>query len=123
MNLKRLPESELEIMNILWQQGKPLKTSEIAEFCQDNNWTMSTIQALLARLYERNFVILKKEGRLKLYEPLVKEEDYKSCETEWFMTKVHNNSVKSLVTSLIDLTKLSKSDIDELEEILKKAGK
>ncbi|MEG0076938.1 BlaI/MecI/CopY family transcriptional regulator [Anaerorhabdus sp.] len=121
--MKKLPEAELEIMNVLWRENRPLKTSEIGEYCKQNNWTMSTIQALLARLLERGFVTLEKDGRIKLYEPNVKEEEYKSKETEWFMDKVHNNSMKSLVTSLIDSTKLSKSDIDELEEILRKAGK
>ncbi|SJZ76092.1 BlaI/MecI/CopY family transcriptional regulator [Anaerorhabdus furcosa] len=121
--MKKLPEAELEIMNVLWREDRPLKTSEIAEFCKQNNWTMSTIQALLARLLERKFVTLEKDGRIKYYQPLVKENEYKSQETVWFLNKVHNNSMKSLVTSLIDSTKLTKSDIDELEEILKKAGK
>ena len=38
---------------------------------------MSTIQALLARLEEKGYVSVVKEGRLKTYVPLISEEKYR----------------------------------------------
>lgn len=117
--MKKIPEAELEVMNVLWDAECDLKTSEIADKIS-KDWSMSTIQALLSRLEERGFITGTKDKRLKYYRALVKEADYKKAETNRFFTKVHNSSMKSLVTSLVDSTKLSKEDIDELEEILKK---
>ena len=49
---KRLPDTELEVMTAIWKCEIPVKTSEIARHIE-RDWTMSTIQALLARLEEK----------------------------------------------------------------------
>ncbi|WP_442879663.1 BlaI/MecI/CopY family transcriptional regulator, partial [Anaerorhabdus sp.] len=53
--MKKIPEAELEVMNVLWKATVPLKTSEIVELL-DKAWAMSTVQVLLTRLEERGYV-------------------------------------------------------------------
>ncbi|MEG2751301.1 MAG: BlaI/MecI/CopY family transcriptional regulator [Anaerorhabdus sp.] len=115
--MKKIPEAELEVMNVLWKATVPLKTSEIVELL-DKAWAMSTVQVLLTRLEERGYVQSNKEKRLKYYQAILKEEDYKKAETSWLYTKIHNSSMKSLISSLIDSEELTHDDINELEEIL-----
>ncbi len=117
--MKKIPEAELEVMNVLWKATKPLKTSEIVELL-DKDWAMSTVQALLTRLEQRGYVVGDKEKRLKYYHPVLKEDDYKRAETTWLYTKIHNSSMRSLISSLIDTDGLSHEDLNELEEILNK---
>ena len=45
----KLPDSELEVMLVLWQNS-PLKTPEIMKELKHTGWSISTLQALLQRL-------------------------------------------------------------------------
>ncbi|MEG0077141.1 BlaI/MecI/CopY family transcriptional regulator [Anaerorhabdus sp.] len=117
--MKKLPEAELEVMDILWKADHPLKTSEIVERL-NKNWVMSTVQVLLTRLEDKGFAGSNKEKRLKYYYSIIKEDDYKKLETEWLYKKIHNSSMKSLIASLIDSDELNAQDISELEEMMNK---
>ncbi|MEG0176478.1 BlaI/MecI/CopY family transcriptional regulator [Anaerorhabdus sp.] len=119
MAIKKIPDSELDVMNVLWLQKEPIKTSEILEKL-DKSWTMSTVQVLLTRLEERGYVGSKKEGRLKYYYSILKEEEYKKLETTWLYNKIHNGSLKSLILSLVETEELDDNELNELESILSK---
>lgn len=119
---KRLPDTELEVMSAIWQCEIPAKTSEIARHIE-RDWTMSTIQALLARLEEKGFVHVAKQGRLKTYVPLISEEEYRDQETVRFFERFHRKSVRSLFMTLVKNENLSEADLEELEEIIRKEEK
>lgn len=121
--IDRLPDAELDVMLVLWNTIESLKTSQIAEVLNEQkNWSMSTVQSLLARLAERGFVSVKKELRLKYYSPAISEELYRSKETKTFLERLHGNSFKSLIATLANDKTINTSDIDEIAEIIKKAG-
>ena len=119
---KRLPDTELEVMTAIWQCEIPAKTSKIARHIE-RDWTMSTIQALLARLEEKGFVHVAKQGRLKTYVPLISEEEYRDQETVRFFERFHRKSVRSLFMTLVKNENLSEADLEELEEIIRKEEK
>ena len=100
---EHLPDAELEVMGVLWRSDEPLKTADIHKALEkEKNWSISTVHALLARLTERGFVELQKNGRLKYYTPLVKKENYQKKETKTFLQKFYANSAKSLVATLVE---------------------
>lgn len=118
----KLPESELEIMLVLWQHKEPIRTSQVlAE--TDRNWTLSTVKALLTRLEEKEFVEVSRDGRFTLYRALVKEEDYRRTETKGLLHRYYKGSVKSMVAALVNEESLTGSDLAELEEIIRNAGR
>ena len=118
----RLPESELEVMLVLWQHTQPIRTAQImAELNKD--WTLSTVKALLARLTEKGFAEVTREGRFTLYRALVPESDYRRRETEGLLSRYYKNSVKSMVAALVSESDLTDADLKELEEIIKNAGR
>ena len=45
-----LTKSELEIMNVIWEAGRPLTRGEILELSVDKNWKDNSIHILLNRL-------------------------------------------------------------------------
>ncbi|MBP3399075.1 MAG: BlaI/MecI/CopY family transcriptional regulator [Erysipelotrichaceae bacterium] len=116
--MKKLSDAELTVMNVLWQEGIPMRTGEIAEKIEDKEWSMSTIQALLSRLAEKEAIYIEKQGKFKLYHPLITQRDYQKVETADFYHLVHRHSVKSLFSSLIDAGSLNKEDLDELKKII-----
>lgn len=124
--LDRLPDSELDVMLVLWSFSRPMKPSEIHEILTTEykkDWSISTVQALLARLSDRGFIQAEKEGRLKFYTPVVSEASYREKETRTFLQRLHGNSYKSLLATLVQSHEINEEDIDEIAEIIRKAGK
>ena len=61
--LNRLPEAELTIMRAVWRLGPPVPTGAIrARLEKERPWNLSALQTLLARLTERGFLSVGKEG-------------------------------------------------------------
>lgn len=121
MELK-LPESELEIMLILWNHKEPVRTAQIMEEIP-RDWSQSTVKALLTRLADKKMIEVTRQGRFTLYRALVEEEAFRKKETQGLLRRYYKNSVKSMVAALVNEVELSGSDLQELEEIIKKAGR
>lgn len=118
-SLERLPDSELQVMKIIWNNETPIGTGKITDILsEEKHWSRSTIQVLLSRLEERRFIQCQKQGRLKYYIPLVKEEDYCAKETKTFLEHFYNNSYKKLISSLVESNTIGVQDIDDIIEII-----
>ena len=60
--LMRLPDTELEIMKVIWESGRTLSTSEVkASLEEQRPWNVSALQTLLNRLIDRGFLAIRKE--------------------------------------------------------------
>ena len=98
---QRLPESELDIMLVLWNGTPPMTRSEIEKVINTKKKLASTtILSLLTRLESKNFVEVTKQGKLNLYTPLVSQSDYQAHESQSVLEKLYGNSLKKFVTSL-----------------------
>ena len=116
-NIKKLPDSELEIMMIIWDADEKV-TSDYIMANLDKTWRKTTVLNFLTRLCERGFLKCHKEGRFNVYESLVNKEDYLQKESKSFLQKMHNNSLTSLVASLYDGKNVSKEDLEELKKFI-----
>lgn len=118
--MERLPDSELAVMCLIWEEEKPVGTGYLAEILgEQRGWTRSTIQVLLARLEEKGFLTCQKEGRRKLYRPRIAMEDYRRSETKTFLERFYHNSYKGLITALVEEENLTEEDAQELMDIIK----
>ena len=71
--MQKLPDTELEIMQVIWQENRVLSTSEIKEKLDlSRPWNVSALQTLLNRLIDRGFLSSYKEGKNRYYEITVK---------------------------------------------------
>ncbi len=119
MELKTLPNSELELMMILWRAGVPLTRMEIEErLPKKRTLSKTTILSFLSRLEEKGFVLVEKEGRNNRYLPLVQESDYLKQESGSILKKLYGSSGKKFVAALYDGDGLSKEQIAELKDYL-----
>ena len=116
--IKRLPESELEIMQIIWKKSAPVSRVDIEQALQETHpLAPTTILTLLTRLCEKGFLSLKKEGRSNLYEPLITEKEYLAAESRSFLDRVFHGSVASFATALCD-SGVTKEELEELRRLL-----
>ena len=119
-NMKRLPESELEIMQIIWKEGTPVSRITIEHSLQEKHpLAPTTILTLLTRLCEKGFLSLKKDGRSNLYEPLITEREYLACESRSFLDRMFGGSIAGFATALCD-SGIKKEELEELKRMLEK---
>lgn len=122
--IKRLPESELDIMMIIWESGESVTSAYVMEkLPKENKWATTTVLNFLARLVERGFLKITKKGRINYYTPLIAENDYLKQESRTFLDKMHMGSLKSLVASLYDGAAISKEDLEELKNYVEEVSK
>ena len=115
--LKRLSESELDVMLVVWGAQEALDTGEVARRLQ-KGWKIQAVQVVLGRLVKKGYLSCEKIGRLNYYTPLVAEADYRAAETETFVEKLYRNSPKSLIAALVQSQPLSKEDLEEIRALL-----
>ena len=117
---QRLPESELDIMLVLWNNTPPMSRMEIEKVINaKKSLAPTTILSLLARLEAKNFVKVTKQGKMNLYTPLVSQSDYQAHESQSVLEKLYGNSLKKFVTSLYQGKKVSSEEIQDLSDFLK----
>ena len=120
-NMKKLPDAEFEIMQVVWANEPPITTSEIMkQLGFEKDWKIQSVVSFMLRLTERGFLRSEKLGKERTYYPTVNQEDYLKFETGNFLKQFHNNSFLNLVTTVYDDESLTDEDIDGLMELLKK---
>lgn len=119
-NIRRLPDSELELMQIIWQQEPPVSRLEIEQqVCAHHELAPTTILTLLTRLCEKGFLSVEKQGRANLYRPLIARRDYLAAESRNLLEKLYGGSIKTFANALCD-SGLSRADLAELRSLLEK---
>ena len=116
-NTHTITDSEYTIMKILWASKEKLTVADVVNALDDHQWTASTVSTFLQRLLKKEVVGCEKRGKTNLYYPLLARSDYDLRETETFLGKVYQGSVKNLVAALYENQKLSREDIDDLRSL------
>ncbi|HBD64197.1 MAG TPA: CopY family transcriptional regulator [Clostridiales bacterium] len=122
--IKRLPESELDIMMIIWESNEAVTSAYVMEkLPEEKKWATTTVLNFLARLVDRGFLEITKQGRVNYYKPLIDENDYLQQESCTFLKKMHMGSLKSFVASLYDGSAISMEDLEELKNYVEEVSK
>jgi BlaI family penicillinase repressor len=115
----KISDSELEVMRILWREGRPLSFTEIrTELERNTEWSKSTVQTLVVRLRDKGIISVQTH-HVALYSPNITEQEYISAEGKTFLDKLFDGNAKKLVASLCQNGQLAEDDIDELKQFFK----
>ena len=118
----RISDSELEVMRILWREGRALSFTEIRqELTRTTKWSKSTIQTMVFRLRDKG-IIGTHTHHVHMYTPLVTQEEYMRGEEQSFLDRLFDGSAKKLVAALCKSGQLAENDIDELKGFFKLEG-
>ena len=116
----KLPESELQIMQFIWDMDKmgvkDIHGGAIKETYSDQigHLALTTILTLMSRLENKGFITLEKHGRANCAVILADEEEYKRKATADFVRTVYNNNKKGLISALCSDGIITADDIDDL---------
>ncbi|ADQ07087.1 transcriptional repressor, CopY family [Caldicellulosiruptor hydrothermalis 108] len=121
-DLLKPSEAELEVMKVLWEEGKPLSAPEIVQRLKEKDikWEKSTIYTLIDRLVKKKAIKQEKKDKLYYYSPSISKEEYAKIETARVLNKLFNGSVKDLIAALVESGNLKKEELEEIKKLLGK---
>ena len=122
--MKKLPESEQEIMMIIWEYEEPVSRFQVEEKLNvEKNVAPSTILTLLTRLEKKGFIQKVRNGKSNLYVPLVEKENYIGTVGKNMLDKMFQGSLAKFASALYDGEKLSSKEVKQLQEFIDKNRK
>lgn len=116
-----LSDGEWKLMNLLWEEAPRTIAQLVLTLEKETGWKKNTIFVMLSRMEEKGAVYFEGGARSRQYYPAVAKGDIAARETESFLSKVYGGSLQLMVASMAGQKALSKEDIDELYEILRRA--
>ena len=117
-----LSNMEWKLMNRLWS-GAPMTLMELTRALEaDTGWTKHTVITMLTRLENKEAVRWEQAGRTRHYSPVISREEARREETAGFLDRVYGGRLGLMVNALVEDHALTKEDVDELREILRRAG-
>ncbi len=116
----QLSNSELEVMQVLWDAGEPKNTKEICEvLTPEKGWKYTTVSTLLGRMQEKGALEHEKRGKFFYFSPTIERSEYQKSRTRDFLKRMFGGSAKSMVAALIDDEDVSPEEIEEIRSLFK----
>jgi BlaI family transcriptional regulator, penicillinase repressor len=120
VNISKIPQSELNVMKVIWQSNQPISSKDVISEAQEKfGWKRTTTLTLLSKLVQKEFLSAEKIKLYTYYTELVSKKEYLEFETKYFFTNIHENSLKSLITALHENNEITNEDLDDLENWIK----
>ena len=117
---QRLTNTEWEVCECLWEQSPLTMTQIAARLTERTGWTKSTGETLVRRMADKGLLRWEQGAKARLYYPVMDREDAVARETKGFLQKVFGGSVGLLVNTMAEREELSREEIDQLYEALRK---
>ncbi len=115
-----LSAGEWRVMEVLWAGPKTLMEL-VRALGEDPGWAKSTVTTMVRRMEQKGLIAYTTEGRTKVFRAALAREDAAAAETDSLLKRAYHDSVGLLVSALVERNDLSKSDIDGLYAILRRA--
>jgi BlaI family penicillinase repressor len=116
-----LTNSEWYVLDCLWERSPQTVMELVAALGDRLGWAKSTTITTLRRMEDKGLLLCQIQGRAKHYSPAVSRDRAVRRETRSFLDKVYRGSVGLMVSAMAQDQALSKEEIDELYEILRRA--
>ncbi|MGN0498044.1 MAG: BlaI/MecI/CopY family transcriptional regulator [Acutalibacteraceae bacterium] len=118
-----LTKSELEIMELLWQEEEPLTSAQIIEMSVDRTWKKSYVHLLINSLLDKGMIevvgfIKTTKNYARTFKAKVSKEEY-SVGRYTSMQSFKQSDIPKMVSALIKKTE-DPSLILQLEEMIDK---
>ena len=117
-----ISEAEWEVMRV-WSNKETTSKFVIDTLGEEKSWTPSTIKTLLSRLVEKGFLETRKQGNKFLYSAKCVEDECLEILTQSFLERICERRTHIIVKNIIETDNLSKSNIDEIIELLQEKRK
>ncbi len=119
-NCKRIPDTELEVMQALWACEVPAARTDIEKILFETHpMALTSLLTMLTRLGEKGYLVIEKKERKSYYTPAVTREEYLAAQGRDFYEKLCGGSMSLLASALCD-SGLTKEELTELRKLLER---
>lgn len=114
-----ITDSELEIMQVLWNNGNCGLAEIVAELDKTKKRNKNTVKTLLYRLVDKGAVKSQKvNGQEFSYAPTITEKKYLSKANNSFLSKLYKGNVEKLLLNFVEYKTVSKEELQKLVNML-----
>lgn len=114
--MKRLPDTELEVMKALWDTGPDTPRSTLEQRLAPFGWVSNTVNTYLSRLVSKGFVSVRREGKSNQYTPLVGRDEYMTFDSRAVLDRLYG-SPRNFVAALARKG-LDEGELEDLRTLL-----
>jgi len=115
-----LTNAELRIMRILWScPGSTV--NDVSEKITSPRLARNTVMTMLGILERKGYVAHTTAGRTFVYRPVVDRDTVRHRVIDDVVSRFFDNSPKSLVLQLIGSERISKTDLEQIQEMFASA--
>lgn len=110
-------DRELEVMNILWDQGSATVKEARKVIGEDTPYT--SVLSIFQTLEQKGHVRHEREGRAYRYHPLVEREEAGRRALSYVLDRLYQGSPEALLGSLVE-EHVDENELDDLNRVLSK---
>ena len=115
----QLTRAEEQVMQILWEMGEGL-VKDVRNHFEDPKPARNTVSTVIRILEKKGFIDHKDYGKVYVYYPLVKKQEYSKGQLFGLLKDYFNNSFPAMATFFAREKDLSIKDLELLLEETKK---
>jgi len=114
-----LSEVQLEVMRALWAEKKATTATVHERMGKARSLAYTTVATLLSRLEKRGLVRSEKDGRERVFEPLVSESEVKRHMVADLVATLFRGDPRALVSHLVTDSEFDAADLEAVRRMLK----
>ncbi|MDE7345199.1 MAG: BlaI/MecI/CopY family transcriptional regulator [Muribaculaceae bacterium] len=114
-----LTTKEEEVMRILWEHG-PMLVKEVLEYLPEPKPHVNTVSTVIRVLEKKGYVGHEKEVGTYRYHAILEKDSYRKATLMTMLRNYFDNSLKSMVSALVQEEQLSEDEIKECIDIIEK---
>lgn len=116
--LNRLGETEMEILNHVWDLGEASVTDVRKRMLEYRNVAYTTVMTIMKNLAEKKLLKYRQEGLSYIYSAAVHPDEVRHNLVDNLIHKVFNGSAKNLVQTLVQNETLSEEELTEIRKMI-----
>lgn len=115
---KQLTDVQLAVMRALWEEGRATTAVVHERMGKPRSLAYTTVATLLGRLEKRGLVRSEKEGRERVFEPLVTENEVTRKMVSDLVAKLFRGDPRALVSHLVKDSEFDETDLETVRRLL-----
>ena len=117
-----LTKSEMEIMDVLWNEDKPLSRSDLLERSEEKTWKDSSVHILLNGLLQKGAIqeaglVKRSKTYGRVFSPTLTREEYFA---ETIFSHRHKPNLVELIKALLSRNDVTQNELDEITAFIAK---
>jgi len=118
-----LSPAEWRIMNIVWQQRRPITVREVHDAARnDIDWAYTTVKTMMDRLVDKGVLKAERSGKSAAYRSVLSQGRAQRSAAKSLVERAFDGAVGPLVHELMKSEELTDQERAELQQMLQRLG-